>query len=81
MDLMHGGTCGHITGTSPGVWSWAWVLGQARTASALLELGWSLGNLAGAQAFVMQVYPCCCLSWREWLSFQRDSLQQVQGSC
>lgn len=39
-------------GPGPGVWSWASVLGQARTVSALLEFGWSLGNLAGAQAFV-----------------------------
>lgn len=78
MDLMYGGTCAHVTGTSP----WGLELGiGAGTVSALLELGWSLGNLAEAQAFVMEAYPCCCLSWREWLSFQRDSLQQVQGSC
>lgn len=56
-------------GAAPGAWSWASVLGQAITISAQLEHGWSLGNLAGAQAFVTEVYPCCCLSWREWLSF------------
>lgn len=83
MDLMHGVTCTHTPGTSPqglelGIGAGAsWTL----PGSALPELGWSLGNLAGAQAFATEFYPCCCLSCRERQGFRRDTPQQAQESC
>lgn len=81
--LMDGVTCTHTPGTSPQGLELAIGAGASQTlpGSALPELGWSLGNLAGAQSFATEVYPCCYLSWREHQGFQRDTPQQAQESC
>lgn len=83
MDLMRGGPCTHTAGTSPRGLELGIGAGASRTlpGSALPGLGWSLGNLAGAQAFATEVCPRCCLRWREWQDFRTDTPQQAQESC
>jgi len=83
MDLPHGVTCTPTPGTNPQGLELGISARTSRTlpGSALPELGWSLGNLAGAQAFATEVYPLRYLSWRERRGFWRDTPQQAQESC